>query len=117
MPVCRWNFLFATDAERTAWRVFSLTSLATTIVFCAATNVGDHVRYLESRNMMPSFAAAVLARGKATLSLLVRCTQALTLAVYVMARLGMTALVFASLRALPAGSYTTVDWVMAIPHF
>jgi hypothetical protein len=37
--------------------------------------------------------------------------------VYITARLGRMGLVFSSLRALPAGSYTSIDWVTTIPHF
>lgn len=35
---------------------------------------------------------------------------------YATARWGSIVLMFISLRALPAGSYTTVDWLSSIPH-
>jgi hypothetical protein len=35
---------------------------------------------------------------------------------YIIARLGMVALVFSSLRALPSGAYIAVDWLASIPH-
>jgi hypothetical protein len=35
---------------------------------------------------------------------------------YVLARFGMVALTFSSLRALPSGAYIAVDWLASIPH-
>jgi hypothetical protein len=35
---------------------------------------------------------------------------------YVLARFGMVALIFSSLRALPSGAYIAVDWLASIPH-
>lgn len=81
-----------------------------------ATNVGDYVRFLKSKNMFPSFMMVFNNHG-GQLSMIERATQIVTLDVYIIARLGMVGLVFSSLRALPAGSYTTIDWVTTIPHF
>lgn len=39
------------------------------------------------------------------------------ISLYIIARLGIMALVCSSLRALPEDSYTTVGWVTSIPHF
>ncbi|KAJ6083977.1 hypothetical protein N7486_010777 [Penicillium sp. IBT 16267x] len=114
--IAAWNFTFPTKAERIAWCVFSLTSLAMVCVFCITTNVGDYIRFLKSKNMLPSFVMA-LSHYKGQLSVIESVTQIVTLDVYIIARLGMVGLVFSSLRALPASSYTTIDWVTTIPHF
>jgi hypothetical protein len=39
-----------------------------------------------------------------------------SLLAYMIARLGILALMFSSLRALPAGSYISIDWLASIPH-
>jgi hypothetical protein len=36
--------------------------------------------------------------------------------VYAIARLGNLILMFTSLRALPAASYVSIDWLSTIPH-
>lgn len=60
---------------------------------------------------------AVFNRHHGQLSVLERITQMVTVCVYTIARFGMMALIFSSLRALPEGSYTTIEWVTSIPHF
>jgi hypothetical protein len=36
--------------------------------------------------------------------------------VYSLARLGNLILIFTSLRALPAGSFISIDWIASVPH-
>lgn len=60
---------------------------------------------------------AVLNRHRSQWSVLERTTQMVTVCMYTIARFGMMALIFSSLRALPVGSYTTIEWVTSIPHF
>ena len=43
-------------------------------------------------------------------------SSAVTFSLYVIGRLGIWALTFSSLRALPAESYKSIDWLAIIPH-
>lgn len=71
-----------------------------------------YARFLDSHGRLPLFIRRT--------SILFRISTIIALASfypYVIARLGMTGLVFSSLRALPISSYTTIEWVSTIPHF
>ena len=75
-----------------------------------------YARFLDSHGRLPSFMRGFTRPA----SILFRISTIIALASfypYVIARLGMTGLVFSSLRALPVGSYTTIEWVSTIPHF
>lgn len=39
------------------------------------------------------------------------------LALYMLARLGIIALIFSSFRSLPKEAYTSIEWVTSVPHF
>ncbi|KAJ6142837.1 hypothetical protein N7471_002290 [Penicillium samsonianum] len=88
-----WTFPFPTEAERITWLVSSLACVALVGIYSLAFNARKGFWY--------------------RIILLVELS---CFAIYVILRLIIMALAFTSLRALPVGSYTTVEWVMSIPH-
>ncbi|CAG8882790.1 unnamed protein product [Penicillium egyptiacum] len=111
--VAAWKYDFPSYAERISWRVFSLSSVAMVNIFSASNSMFYYAKYLESYGLLPPFMrVSTRPDGIAFRICLVASSH-----VYVIVRLGMTALVFSSLRALPMGSYTSIKWVTTIPHF
>ncbi|KAJ5709606.1 hypothetical protein N7493_009897 [Penicillium malachiteum] len=114
--VAAWNFEFPTKAEQIIWRVLSLIAVGTVFIFSALQSLEEYTSFLKSKNMLPSFMTDYDRKGGRVL--VVRpYVVILCFFMYIPARLWMMGLVFSSLRALPAATYTTVDWLTAIPHF
>ena len=110
-----WNLDFPTIAERTAWRVFTLIGLGIGI----APGILDQwpllTVWLGKKNLL---LASMKSLGDPTQ----RRTEFeefppnFCLYIYLLARLGIFALVLSSLRALPVDTYTTPNWISEIPH-
>ncbi|CRG89485.1 hypothetical protein PISL3812_06521 [Talaromyces islandicus] len=104
--VAAWNFPFATRAELISWRVFSLASTATIIVISFVGSLMDAALLPNAKDVLPSFMVG-LTRPAGHWATLV--TIIVSFNFYIIARLGIMGLVFSSLRALPTGSYTTIQ--------
>lgn len=74
-----------------------------------------YVIWFESRNLFPFYTKAFNAR-KSFWCRVILLVEFFCFVIYVILRLAIMVLAFTSLRALPVGSYTTVEWVMSIPH-
>lgn len=74
-----------------------------------------YVIWFESRNLFLFYTKAFNARKRFWYRTIL-LVELSCFAIYVILRLIIMALAFTSLRALPVGSYTTVEWVMSIPH-
>lgn len=98
------------------WRVLSLISTGAVLIFSAVESVVEYTSFLKSKNMLPSSMTDYDRKG-GHWAVIKHKVKVLSILVYIPARLGMIGLVFSSFRALPTGSYTTIDWVTTIPHF
>ncbi|CAG8887099.1 unnamed protein product [Penicillium egyptiacum] len=108
--VAAWNFTFPTMAEKTAWRVFSIIAFG----ICWPVIIFGELPLF--RMWCTYGAASQVAPGAMGLKPLVRSGVLISLFIYAVARLGNIILMLISLRALPAGSYISVDWLATIPH-
>ncbi|KAJ5104925.1 hypothetical protein NUU61_002272 [Penicillium alfredii] len=109
--VAAWNSSFPTKAEQIAWRVFSLVALGMAVLYYLASWWQDIELW---RKWGPD--------GRHQNGI----TQPWTLwdvawistvgIFYSIARWGNLILMFVALRALPPGSYTTINWMSTIPH-
>ncbi|KAJ5615831.1 hypothetical protein N7537_000945 [Penicillium hordei] len=108
--VAAWNSTFPTQAEQIVWRVFSLVALFITWPL--------YLRYLWSfhclRRTLDDKEERVSSASWSKPSDLF--WNLMWFCCYATARWGSVILMFISLRALPAGSYITVDWLSSIPH-
>lgn len=111
----RWNFPFPTEAERITWLVSSLACVVVVGIYSFASTIPMYVIWFESRKLFPFCTKAFNAR-KGFWYRVILLVEIFCFAIYVFLRLAIMALAFSSLRALPVGSYTTVEWVMSIPH-
>lgn len=114
----RWDFQFPTRAEWLAWIILSFIAIGAVCIFTTVDFVMAVVDYLRESCRLPSFMTIFYeeCHWKRTLDIQLIPKMA-SAYIYVLARLGIIALVCASFRALPEGSYTTVEWVTSIPHF
>ena len=111
-----WNFSFPTDAEAIAWRVFSLVALAMPVIVYLIGQAPLVARWLKGREVpLPSFLDD-FAEPQGKFYMFEIYVPLACILVYALARLGLVALTFSSLRALPSGSYLAVDWLGSIPH-
>ncbi|KAK4863607.1 hypothetical protein LT330_002385 [Penicillium expansum] len=108
--VAAWNSTFPTRQEQIVWRVFSLFALFIIwplylkylwAFYCLQRTSDDKEKRVSSASWSKAFDLLFV--------LVWFCC-------YATARWGSIILMFISLRALPAGSYTTVDWLSSIPH-
>jgi hypothetical protein len=109
--ICRWNFTFPTKAEQTAWRVFSMIAFAMCwpiFILC------ELPLFIQWRTHGGISSTTVDYDIQQHFPLF--CCLMILFIVYSYARLGNLVLMFISLRALPAGSYISIDWLAAIPH-
>lgn len=90
-----WASSFPTASERLLWRVASVLTTVQPIMVMAYCVMDDHVRF-------PRIIRSVFV------------TSAFVL--YTAARLVLLVLAFKTLRALPPGAYTTVQWTTFVPH-
>lgn len=74
-----------------------------------------YVIWFESRKLFHFYTKAFNAR-KGFWYRVILLVELFCFAIYVFLRLAIMVLAFTSLRAVPVGSYTTVEWVMSIPH-
>lgn len=111
--MCRWNFTFPTKAEKMTWRVCSLVATAMACFIYLVGEAPIYISWLASKigtRRLKSYDPA------APITTLETCLSLGALLVYSIARLGLIALMFSSLRALPTGSYVSIDWLATIPH-
>ncbi|KAJ5406526.1 hypothetical protein N7465_007810 [Penicillium sp. CMV-2018d] len=108
--VAAWNSTFPTREEQIVWRVFSLVALSLTwplylkylwLFYCLWRTLDDKEKRVSSASWSKP--------SDLFLYLMWFCC-------YGTARWGSVILMFISLRALPADSYITVDWLSSIPH-
>lgn len=106
----RWNSTFPTREEQIVWRVFSLVALFLTwpLYLKYLWSLYSLWRTLDDKEERVS-SASWSRPSDLFISLMWFCC-------YGTARWGSVILMFISLRALPAGSYITVDWLSSIPH-
>lgn len=80
---------------------------------CLVNGLQVSAAFSKPKELLPAFTIA-LSHPVGLWNLLF--TYIVSFNVYIVARLGLMGLVFSSLRALPVGTYTTVEWVTSIPH-
>lgn len=111
----RWNFRFPTYAERVAWTVLCLIAVGMVCIFSVVQIMCTWARNRLRQNKQTAFVEAFHDYPRLRdFEIFIKQT---TLPIYIFARVGIMALIFLSLRALPEDSYTAVDWVTSIPHF
>ncbi|KAF2397100.1 hypothetical protein EJ06DRAFT_482490 [Trichodelitschia bisporula] len=98
-----WNFFFQTSVEKMLWRISSALCLGTASLFSLyVILVGDlFKRRVEFFTPIKSFSEVIVI---------------MLGIVYIAARLYLLGAVFADLRAVPVGVYSTVNWARYIPH-
>ncbi|PNS14799.1 hypothetical protein CAC42_2028 [Sphaceloma murrayae] len=94
-----WNFEFATDAERTLWKTCSVASATIPLLSFLAVFL---------RSLSPKKFDSMW-----TIVLSVYCSIML---VYTFSRLILCFIMFTSLRRLPRGSFTSMNWALEMPH-
>lgn len=112
-PFDRWDFAFPTEAEKIAWRVLAIVSFSLCLPVYLVMQLPYFRGWLARLDIpgLPSYVNPYPSETKAEGSLL-----AILFATYGLARLGCFALMFMSLRALPARCYTDVPWLKSVPH-
>jgi hypothetical protein len=106
----RWNFTFPTQAEKTAWQVFSL------VAFLVPLPIGMLGLWMCYQLLRRSGGNKMARASTAAMNVWKLIVFSVLFCVYSTARWGTIILMFISLRALPAGSYTTIEWLSTIPH-
>ena len=113
--IYRWNFSFPTNAEKIAWRVFTLIAVGIAVIPGIMDQWPFFTVWLGKKNMLPpcmeSLGNPTQRRTKFE-AVLVN----IFIYIYFLARLGTLALMLSSLRAQPPGIYITPDWLSSIPH-
>ncbi|KAL3456260.1 hypothetical protein BJX64DRAFT_296816 [Aspergillus heterothallicus] len=116
IQVAAWNFDFPTRAEKIAWRVFSLTALAMLVTYFLIAQVPLTARWLKEKGLPLPVWTNNLVDPLGTFTWVEIFPPLWCTLIYIVARFGMVALVFSSLRALPSEAYVAVDWLASIPH-
>ncbi|RDB27421.1 hypothetical protein Hypma_004303 [Hypsizygus marmoreus] len=103
-----WSFHFASSSERLLWRISVVVvactpALLALMIFCA---------FAVDRKLM----SALPPRVYQCLGTLLVFFSALAVCLYVAARVLLIVLAFSSLRSLPPGVHSTVNWTTFIPH-
>lgn len=114
-----WDFIFPTEAEKTAWRVFSLIAITIPCVIYGLGQAPVVMSWLTSKIKIPGMNPGLkhyMDPKRHDQLPWEKVYNLGSLLVYMLARLGMVALMFSSLRALPARSYISIDWLASIPH-
>ncbi|KAH8695530.1 hypothetical protein BGW36DRAFT_398744 [Talaromyces proteolyticus] len=111
--IAAWNSSFPTPAERLAWRVLSVISICLCLPMFLVMQMPFLRGWLASFQLpgLPSFDNPYPDETKPEIVVLV-----ILLFTYALARIGTFVLMIMSLRALPAGSYVSIDWLKSIPH-
>ncbi|RDW58569.1 uncharacterized protein DSM5745_11260 [Aspergillus mulundensis] len=114
--VAAWAFPFPTPTETLAWRTFSLVALSMAIIVYILGQAPLAAQWLKQNGApLPSFMDN-LSDPAGRYTWVEIYVPLICIAVYAVARLGLVALTFSSLRALPTGAYLGVDWLGSIPH-
>ncbi|KAL2831449.1 hypothetical protein BDW59DRAFT_140181 [Aspergillus cavernicola] len=114
--VAAWNYAFPTNAEKIAWRVFALTSLAMVVLVYVIAQVPLTTRWLANRGVSPPICMKGLADPNGKFTWTEIYVPIWCILIYAFARFGLVALTLSSLRALPRDAYIAVDWLASIPH-
>ncbi|KAF8900230.1 hypothetical protein CPB84DRAFT_1779103 [Gymnopilus junonius] len=93
-----WNFIFPSLAELISWRVCSL-------LITIAPVLSAILLWYDSKKTSPILLSHLTVPAQLLLSIL-----------YLISRLFLLVEAFASLRKLPPGAYSAVEWVTFIPH-
>lgn len=115
LTMYRWNFVFPTKTENTVWRIFSLIAVSAPCIIYAVSQMPFLIVWLASKNIKISSLEGY-ADPRTPFSRLEIFITMGSLLVYMIVRLGTIALMFASLRAVPTGTHTSIQWVECIPH-
>ncbi|CAG8904889.1 unnamed protein product [Penicillium egyptiacum] len=111
-----WNFTFPTEAEQTSWRVFTIVSVASIFIYYLLMTIQDVCMWLRCKDMLPSFLIGFDSHDDLW-RLFKDTILNISMAVYLISRFGIVALVSSSLRLLPVGSYRAIQWATSIPYF
>ena len=111
----RWNFVFPTPTENMAWRVFALIAASMACVVYIVGQAPPLATWLAKIGLLSS-RSTEWAKADAPYTAAEGFLSFGAFGVYVIARLGIFALTFASLRALPVACYESIDWLASIPH-
>jgi hypothetical protein len=97
------------------WRVCSLVAIGMIAIFCLLNTYTEAIGWWRAaKSNVPG--EANNPRGKDRFRRLRDRISQVTWLVYMLARLVILALTLASIRALPAGAYLSVNWLAIIPH-
>ncbi|KGO43641.1 hypothetical protein PEXP_095430 [Penicillium expansum] len=113
--VAGWNFIFPTEAEKIAWRVFTLIAISSSFIPLVVAQGPLIAVWLAGKKLLPSCMRS-LGDPNSPVTVLEIVLADGSLYLYFIARFGTFALMLSSLRALPADSYITPDWLSSIPH-
>ncbi|KAJ5649432.1 uncharacterized protein N7484_003155 [Penicillium longicatenatum] len=108
--VAAWNSQYPTKAEQICWRVFSLSA------FCVVWPIYLIHIWMFYRMYRATGNKRALVSDYDMVSGRLIALWSIWFCIYSIARWGNLILMFLSLRALPAGSYVTIDWMSTIPH-
>ncbi|KAL4907082.1 hypothetical protein BDW74DRAFT_176682 [Aspergillus multicolor] len=114
--VAAWNFAFPTYPEAIAWRVFSLVALSMAVIVYILAQIPLAAQWLKLQGAPLPAAMNNLSDPHGRYTWVEIYVPLICVAVYALARLGLLAITLSSLRALPNGAYTAVDWLGSIPH-
>ncbi|CAI7572942.1 unnamed protein product [Penicillium glandicola] len=110
LHVAAWNFSFPTNTEMIVWRVFSL------VAFLVPLPIGLLGFWMCYQLLRGAGGNKMASANMDAFNFRKGIVFAILLCVYSVARWGSLILMFISLRALPADSYTTIEWLSTIPH-
>lgn len=102
-----WSFPFPTATERMLWRIASIITITSPVVVAGWGTIMEAAGFALSKAFRLRRGDNGEPSGAPTLGLSM---------VYIFARLALLVLAFTSLRCLPPGVYTTVNWTTFIPH-
>ncbi|KAJ5847831.1 hypothetical protein N7455_011788 [Penicillium solitum] len=110
LKIYRWNFTFPTEAEKIAWRVFTLIAISSSFIPLVVAQGPLIAVWLAGKKLLPSCMTS-LGDPNSPVTILEIVLANGSLYLYFIARFGTLALMLSSLRALPADSYITPDWL------
>ena len=111
-----WNFTFPTSTERTLWRVASLQLLGVLLFYLAIITIFTYYYNNIARAMFGKSVTSMLGIAHICPRWLIIVAYYPVIIAYGTARTYILVEAFVSLRALPLGAYTSVDWADFIPH-
>ena len=111
-----WNFTFPTQTERILWRVASLQLLGVLLFYLVIITIGTYFYAQIARILFDKEATTMLDVARCAPRWLLLVAYYPVIAAYAIPRTYILLEAFVSLRALPLGAYTSVNWTDFIPH-